>query len=236
MTLQEEQSRKRKSDEAHTNGAPIFTPIHRIQAVVEHSPRSSSKSLPRALAHFPNGYQAPGRYCSKTDGGDDEDEATWKRQTDAPAPSLEDRRVDLATAPTTNSTLPGFACGGCGSSSHRLNLCMQASSSSGLMKGCPWCNTLNHSLTNCPGTKHDLALQLEFIQMRANMPSFQPTLDWVDVVRAAVADGHKPPNSFPWTATFTKKICKAFEAFQRDLDKVGINRRVGLPIDPWTKD
>ncbi|KAF5594351.1 uncharacterized protein FSUBG_9453 [Fusarium subglutinans] len=218
MTSQEEQSHKRKSDATHTSEAPIFTPIHRKQAMVDHSPRSLS------------------RYCSKTDGGDDEDEATWKRQTDAPAPSLEDRRVDLATAPTTNSTLPGFACVGCGSSSHRLNLCMQASSSSGLMKGYPWCNTLNHSLTNCPGTKHDLALQLEFIQMRANMPSFQPTLDWVDVVRAAIADGHKPPTSFPWTAHFTKKISKAVEAFQQDLDKVGINRRVGLPIDPWTKD
>ncbi|KAF4432178.1 hypothetical protein FACUT_8444 [Fusarium acutatum] len=96
--------------------------------------------------------------------------------------------------------------------------------------------TLDHSLTSCPETKHDLPMQLEFIQMRANMPSFQPTQDWVDVVHAAVADGHKPPNSFPWTAQFTIKLYKSLEPFKRDLDKVGIDRRVGLPIDPYAKD
>lgn len=130
----------------------------------------------------------------------------------------------------------GSACAGCGSSSHRLNICMKAGSVTGLMKGCPWCNTLNHSLTNCPDTKHDRAMQLELIQMRSNMPFFQPTQNWVDVVRAAVADGHKPPHSFPLTARFTKKMCKAVESFQQDLNKVGINGRVGLSIDPDTKD
>ncbi|RBQ69723.1 hypothetical protein FVER14953_07640 [Fusarium verticillioides] len=99
----------------------------------------------------------------------------------------------------TSMRLPatdGSACAGCGSSSHRLNICMKAGSVTGLMKGCPWCNTLNHSLTNCPDTKHDRAMQLELIQMRSNMPFFQPTQNWVDVVRAAVADGHKPPQAF----------------------------------------
>jgi hypothetical protein len=113
---------------------------------------------------------------------------------------------------------------------------MKAGSATGLMEGCPWCNTLDHSLTNCPDTKHDLAMQLELLQMRANMPYFQPTQKWVDVVRAAVADGHKPPSSFPWTAKFAKKMHKVVESFQGDLDKAGINRRVELPIDPSTKD
>ncbi|KAI3587407.1 hypothetical protein IWW34DRAFT_813050 [Fusarium oxysporum f. sp. albedinis] len=113
-------------------------------------------------------------------------------------------------------------CAGCGSSSHRLNICMKASEH-GLMSGCPWCNTLEHSLANCPETKHDLAMQLEVIQMRANMPSFQPTQEWVDVVRAAVSNGHSPPSSFPWTIS-------------RGLDRVGFNNCKGLPIDPDTKD
>jgi hypothetical protein len=82
----------------------------------------------------------------------------------------------------------------------------------GLMSGCPWCNTLEHSLANCPETKHDLAMQLEVIQMRANMPSFQPTQEWVDVVRAAVSNGHSPPSSFPWTISVRKDPAQQFVA------------------------
>lgn len=112
---------------------------------------------------------------------------------------------------------------------------MQASEH-GLMSGCPWCNTLEHSLVNCPETKHDLAMQLEAIQIRANMPSFQPTQEWVDVVRAAVANGHSPPSSFPWTIQFAKTLHNSLSHYQRVLDRVGFNNRKGLPIDPDTKD
>ena len=106
----------------------------------------------------------------------------------------------------------------------------------GLMTGCPWCNTLEHSLANCPETKHDLSMQLEVIQMRANMPSFQPTQEWVDVVRAAVANGHNSPSSFPWTIQFAKTLHNSLSHYQRGLDRVGFNNRKGLPIDPDTKD
>ncbi|CZR46107.1 uncharacterized protein FPRO_11554 [Fusarium proliferatum ET1] len=127
-------------------------------------------------------------------------------------------------------------CAGCGSPSHRLNIYMKAGLLDGLIKGCPWCNTLEHSLANCPETKHDLAMQLEGIQMRANLPSFQPTQDWVHVVGVAVANGHKPPNGFPWTTQFTKTLRGSLSLYQRGLDRVGFNNRKGLPIDPDTKD
>ncbi|KAF5566046.1 hypothetical protein FPHYL_3959 [Fusarium phyllophilum] len=139
----------------------------------------------------------------------------------------------------TPLSLPGTkasTCAGCGSSSHWLNICMKAGLLDGLMKGCPWCNTLEHSLTNCPETQNDLAMQLEVIQMRANMPSFQPILEWVEIVRVAVANGHKPPNGFPWTAQFTKTLRSSLSLYQRGLDRVGFNNRKGLPIDPDTKD
>lgn len=79
-------------------------------------------------------------------------------------------------------------------------------------------------------------MQLEVIQMRANLPSFQPTQDWVDVVHVAVAKGHSPPSSFPWTPQFTETLRSNLPLYQRGLDKVGFNNRKGLPIDPDTKD
>ncbi|KAF5578500.1 hypothetical protein FPCIR_11541 [Fusarium pseudocircinatum] len=81
-----------------------------------------------------------------------------------------------------------------------------------------------------------LTWSFEMIQMRANMPSFLPTQKWIDVVRAAVDKGHKPPKAFPWTVGFAKKLHKATFPFQQELDLVGVNSRVGLPIDPDTKD
>ncbi|EXM17345.1 hypothetical protein FoTM2_015892 [Fusarium oxysporum f. sp. vasinfectum] len=152
-----------------------------------------------------------------------------------PAPSKVFPKLLSQPRPSQRSTSSGLKCAGCGSSSHRLNICMKASEH-GLMTGCPWCNTLEHSLANCPETKHDLAMQLEVIQMRANMPSFQPTQEWVDVVRAAVANGHNSPSSFPWTIQFAKTLHNSLSHYQRGLDRVGFNNRKGLPIDPDTKD
>ncbi|PNP81485.1 hypothetical protein FNYG_05160 [Fusarium nygamai] len=242
MVTQEEQSRKRKSGEVQMKAAANDARKSQIE------PKALSKKPKLTHSAMISRYGLE----SYEEWEDDEDEATLKRETDPPVSSArapKERQLNcppgtFVATPHTDITrqcgpfrsAQGPTCAGCGSSSHRLNICMKASQSDGLMNGCPWCNTLDHSLTNCPDTKHDLAMQLEFIQMRANMPSFQPTQDWVDVVRAAVADGHKPPNSFPWTAEFTKKMYKAVEPFQRDLDKVGINRRLGLPIDPYTKD
>ncbi|KAF5687904.1 hypothetical protein FDENT_5194 [Fusarium denticulatum] len=192
------------------SGEPLFVPV--AKAVRKPPKRPKVIRRPR-----PDDYSE-----------DDEDEFILKRISGTPSTT----DITSLRLPATN----GSTCAGCGSSSHRLNICMKASQSDGLMKGCPRCNTLDHSLTDCPDTKHDLAMQLECIQMRANMPFFQPTQEWVDVVRAAVADGHKPLNNFPWTVKFTKKMYNAIEALHQDLDKVGINRRVGLPIDPSTKD
>ncbi|KAF5266444.1 hypothetical protein FOXYS1_2703 [Fusarium oxysporum] len=155
--------------------------------------------------------------------------------TAMPAPSKVFPKLLSQPRPSQRSTSSGLKCAGCGSSSHRLTICMKASEH-GLMTGSPWCNTLEHSLANYPETKHDLAMQLEVIQMRANMPSFQPTQEWVDVVRAAVANGHSPPSSFPWTIQFAKTLHNSLSHYQRVLDRVGFNNRKGLPIDPDTKD
>ncbi|EXK81854.1 hypothetical protein FOQG_13722 [Fusarium oxysporum f. sp. raphani 54005] len=129
--------------------------------------------------------------------------------TAMPAPSKDFPKLLSQPRPSQRSTSPGLKCAGCGSSSHRLNICMKASEH-GLMTG--------------------------FIQMRANMPSFQPTQEWVDVVRAAVANGHSPPSNFPWTIQFVKTLHNSLSHYQRGLDRVGFNNRKGLPIDPDTKD
>ncbi|KAF5641063.1 uncharacterized protein FTJAE_4245 [Fusarium tjaetaba] len=242
MVAQEEQSPKRTSAEALINEV--------ANAVRKRPKRTRFIRRQKPLNSTILGGSEGGEHLTRPDySEDDEDAATLKRETDFPVlpTRASTQRLSRAsgTSCTTSTTditslsLPatnGSACAGCGSSSHRLNICMKAGSVTGLMKGCPWCNTLNHSLANCSDTKHDLAMLLEAIQMRANMPFFLPTQGWVHVVRAAVADGHKPPNSFPWTTGFTKKIYKSAESFQGDLDKVGTNRRVGLPIDPSTKD
>ncbi|KAF5588160.1 hypothetical protein FPANT_6692 [Fusarium pseudoanthophilum] len=239
MVAQEEQSRKRTSGEALINeAANAVRKRPRRRGIIRRQKPLNSTILGGSEGgeHLPR----PGH------SEDDEDAAPLKRETDFPVlPTRAPTSRASGTSGTTPATditslgLPatnGSACAGCGSSSHRLNICMKAGSVTGLMKGCPWCNTLNHSLSRCPDIQRDLPMQLELIQMRSNMPFFVPTKNWVDVVRAAVADGHKPPNSFPWTPGFTKKMYKAVESFQRDLDKVGFNRRVELPIDPSTKD
>ncbi|EMT72531.1 hypothetical protein FOC4_g10001163 [Fusarium odoratissimum] len=134
--------------------------------------------------------------------------------TAMPAPSKVFPKLLSQPRPSQRSTSSGLKCAGCGSSSHRLNICMKASEH-GLMTG---------------------SMQLEVIQMRASMPSFQPTQEWVDVVRAAVANGHSPPSSFPWTIQFAKTLHNSLSHYQRGLDRVGFNNRKGLPIDPDTKD
>ncbi|KAL5610220.1 hypothetical protein FOVSG1_004901 [Fusarium oxysporum f. sp. vasinfectum] len=91
--------------------------------------------------------------------------------TAMPAPSKVFLKLLSQPRPSQRSTSSGLNCAGCGSSSHRLNIYMK-SSEHGLMTGCPCCNTLEHILANCPETKHDLAMQLEVIRMRANMPPF----------------------------------------------------------------
>ncbi|KAF5721676.1 hypothetical protein FGLOB1_125 [Fusarium globosum] len=238
MAIQEEKSRKRKSGEAQLEAATDGVRKPRFRDSLRLRPMRINKLSSRKPTVNPH-------YSE-----DEDDAATLKLETDAPvspASAPKERRLNRAsdtagtasTADTTPLCLPGTKvskCAGCGSPSHRLNICMKAGLLDGLIKGCPWCNTLEHSLANCPETKHDLAMQLEVIQMRANMPSFQPTQDWVDIIRVAVANGHKPPNGFPWTPQFTKTLRGSLSLYQRGLDRVGFNNRKGLPIDPDTKD
>ncbi|KAF5660953.1 hypothetical protein FCIRC_11996 [Fusarium circinatum] len=218
MAIQNEQSLKRKSGEALVDGAA---------------------SVPRRVPKRPKIIRRP---RPATPSEDDEDMAALKLLLDAPdSPIGVPKQQPLNRASGTSGTTSfqkhkSLTCAGCGSGSHRLNLCMEASPSDGLMKGYPWGNTLEHSLANCPKPKIDPDMDLEMIQMRANMPSFQPTPTWVRAVRAAVAKGHKPLKDFPWTAKFTMKLQKATVPLQHDLDLVGINSRVGLPIDPDTRD
>ncbi|KAF5247232.1 hypothetical protein FANTH_6489 [Fusarium anthophilum] len=215
MVTQEEQSRKRKSGEAQIKTAARDARKSEIGPKI-FSQKPKHIHTPVSSTYSPEDYEYYGYY---------QWDPILEREADPPVSSArtpKERQLNRPSGTSSATSSANFTpqcglfwstrgptCAGCGSSSHRLNLCMQAGSSSGLMKGCPWCNTLEHSLASCPETKHDLAMQFELIQMRANMPSFQPTQDWVDVVRAAVADGHKPPNSFPWTAHFTIKLYKS---------------------------
>ncbi|KAF5639231.1 hypothetical protein F52700_4083 [Fusarium sp. NRRL 52700] len=218
MAPQDEQSRKRKSGETM------------MEAAVNVAPKS--QKWPGILRRAGPDNSSEG----------DEHQAALKRQTDAPVPptgASEERGLDRASG--TSGTAPvddlfRSTCAGCESPEHRLILCTKASLPDGLMKGCPWCNTLRHSLSNCPKLKDDLEMQLEVIRLRANMPSFQPTQEWVAIVRTAVAKGHSPPSSFPWTAQFTNRLRGNLFGHQLDLDRVGFNNREKLPIDPCTKD
>ncbi|KAJ4262934.1 hypothetical protein NW762_006547 [Fusarium torreyae] len=130
-------------------------------------------------------------------------------------------------------------CAGCGSGKHKLMACLNAGPD-GMMKGCPWCDTLGHSFDQCPSTNNNTFNQLFLVMSRANMPSFQATQSWVNTVRAVVADGPCDLTNFPWTSDFAKVMAPSTSVLQAKVDSTlsasGVCGGDVLPADPATKD
>ncbi|KAL3963249.1 hypothetical protein VFPFJ_04490 [Purpureocillium lilacinum] len=135
-------------------------------------------------------------------------------------------------------------CGGCGSQTHELKLCMR-SSSDGLLHGCTLCNSTSHELDQCRRFR-DLDREGLFavvVRQRGNMPALATSRSWFSVVsdyRDAtpnISANYMPWTPYlPWTPEFARRMAQAgpsewarMETFYRDFD------RSVLPSDPDTR-
>ncbi|KAF4467767.1 hypothetical protein FALBO_5362 [Fusarium albosuccineum] len=131
-------------------------------------------------------------------------------------------------------------CAGCGSDRHDLSRCLQAGKD-GLMQGCPKCNTLSHSISDCQKIRGTAAKYYFMVVLRANMPAFQATESWVSIVREMQTPlkpggkARRTPSRFPWTPAFTLKKAAEIPQLQKALDEGGF-QKARLPADPDTKD
>ncbi|KAJ3517840.1 hypothetical protein NM208_g14649 [Fusarium decemcellulare] len=131
-------------------------------------------------------------------------------------------------------------CAGCGSDRHDLSRCLQAGKD-GLMEGCPKCNTLSHSISDCQQIRGITAKYHFMVVTRANMPAFKATESWVSIVREMQTPlkpggkARRTPTRFPWTPAFTLKMAAEIPQLQKALDEGG-HQKARLPADPDTKD
>ncbi|KAF5005954.1 hypothetical protein FDECE_7622 [Fusarium decemcellulare] len=131
-------------------------------------------------------------------------------------------------------------CAGCGSDRHALSQCLQAGQD-GLMQGCPKCNTLSHSISDCQQIHGTTAKYHYMIVLRANMPAFCAAESWISIVhemQTPLKPGGKArrtPSRFPWTPAFTVKKAAEISQLQKLLDEGGFQKS-RLPADPDTKD
>ncbi|SCO18194.1 uncharacterized protein FFM5_11773 [Fusarium fujikuroi] len=126
-------------------------------------------------------------------------------------------------------------CVGCKSDKHTLAVCLKAGAD-GYMKGCPFCNTMDHSAGNCPhpALKDNKLLRLRhFVYDRRNMPSFLNVKAWYPLVRKH-AQSKEAYHRYPWTPEFTKSIAGRINEIQRRVDKNGPGG-AKLPVDPSVK-
>ncbi|SCO55385.1 uncharacterized protein FFMR_12541 [Fusarium fujikuroi] len=129
-------------------------------------------------------------------------------------------------------------CVGCKSDQHYIDRCLKASDN-GLMKGCPVCNTLEHSAEDCnsPRVLDDVDRTCEFVYRRRNMPSFLTFESWYDLVRDNASPAPTNMDRFPWTPEFTKSISAAIDDLQQKVNDLGLED-AKLPVDPsvngWT--
>ncbi|KAF5972271.1 hypothetical protein FBULB1_8814 [Fusarium bulbicola] len=125
--------------------------------------------------------------------------------------------------------LKSVRCAGCGSNKHHLSGCLKAGDD-GLMSGCPRCNTLSHSASNCSAVKTDKERFIWFVKKRGSMPSFLDFNTWYRL--ASVQGGLTVEDRFPWTVEFTQSFADEIEDLQKDLDTLGIGSEFRLPEDP----
>lgn len=126
-------------------------------------------------------------------------------------------------------------CVGCKSDKHTLAVCLKAGAD-GYMKGCPFCNTMDHSAGNCPhpALKDNKLLRLRhFVYDRRNMPSFLNFKAWYPLVRKH-AQSKEAYHRYPWTPEFTKSIAGRINEIQHRVDNNGPGG-AKLPVDPSVK-
>lgn len=123
-------------------------------------------------------------------------------------------------------------CVGCKSDKHTLAVCLKAGAD-GYMKGCPFCNTMDHSAGNCPhpALKGNKLLRLRhFVFDRRNMPSFLNVKAWYPLVEKH-ARSREAHDGYPWTPEFTKSIAGRINEIQHKVDENGPGG-ARLPVDP----
>lgn len=149
------------------------------------------------------------------------------RQIDAEA---EDDGQDQGYRPQKRQRRP--FCVRCKSDQHYLDRCLKASDN-GLMKGCPVCNTLDHSAEDCnnPRVLNDVDRMNEFVYRRRNMPSFLTFESWYELVRDNANPSPTDMDRFPWTHEFTKSIAASTDDLQKKVNDLGLED-AKLPVDP----
>lgn len=139
---------------------------------------------------------------------------------------------------------PKVKCGGCGSKTHQLLQCLKAGPT-GLMKGCPKCNTINHDIDGCIKMR-DLKIRFQVLVMkRGHMPAFATKkleFHWATVFREwpvrqeSFGQRRKKDPRLPWTPEFTRQQGEAkIQEYQQKLDEDGFTG-ARLPADPATRD
>ncbi|CAJ0550804.1 Ff.00g107340.m01.CDS01 [Fusarium sp. VM40] len=126
-------------------------------------------------------------------------------------------------------------CVGCGSEDHVLRRCLKAGED-GIVKGCPKCNSLTHSVFGRT-VMEDREKFLLSVVGRRGMP---PLLDLKSWAELASKNSSKASaiRGFPWSEEFTKSLAEEIPRLQEALDKYGFQSPgvFTLPQDPLTKD
>ncbi|KAG5759641.1 hypothetical protein H9Q72_012230 [Fusarium xylarioides] len=138
---------------------------------------------------------------------------------------------------TDDNSQRRIRCVGCKSDKHTLAECLKAGAD-GYMRGCPFCDTMDHSAGNCPhpAFKNDKLLRVRhFVYYRRNMPSFLNTKAWYPLIKANVPQRELSGHSrFPWTPEFTKSMAGRIGQIQSEVDVKGLDKAY-LPVDPSVK-
>ncbi|KAH6991366.1 hypothetical protein BKA56DRAFT_652212 [Ilyonectria sp. MPI-CAGE-AT-0026] len=150
---------------------------------------------------------------------------------------VQEEQMAIDPAPTQPATSnAAVLCAKCDSEAHTLASCMHCGIS-GMMDGCPHCNTLRHGVSGC-GKMAKLPSR-DVIDLlvygRANMPPFNGRpwfLLFKDYIKGR--ENFDLPTALPWTVGFALEKQPDFASLQAELDAHRDHTR--LPVDPATKD
>ncbi|KAH8170272.1 hypothetical protein LIA77_10816 [Sarocladium implicatum] len=143
--------------------------------------------------------------------------------------------------------LQSTRCAHCGVKGHTLAICAWPADD-GYVHGCPWCNTMRHTLKNCPhvprnSNRNPLPPVLWFfgITCRGNKPPHADVPKWAELMRISESQGDglytgwiEPTDSFPWLPSTSRDFHRRGKAPWQDLNYVTALQR--LPAEPATKD
>ncbi|KAF5703868.1 hypothetical protein FMUND_12810 [Fusarium mundagurra] len=153
-------------------------------------------------------------------------ESSGQQEIDAEA---EGDGQDQGSRPQKRRSQP--FCVGCKSYRHCLDTCLKADAD-GYMKGCPFCNTLDHDASDCGPIESDEEIFIQFVKKRACMPSFLNFDKWFSLAFDYHYDSLTVQDRFPWTAEFINSFADEIDDLQYDLDTLGLEGEFRLPEDP----